>query len=193
MTQLWLIVVSTVLVNNLVLTRFLGLCPMMGSTRSVSSAVAMSFATTFVLTLTAGLTWLVQYFILAPFGMTHLRLLAFILVIAALVKFTDYMIRELDPMLHRVLGLYLPLITSNCAILGVALLNVFEARTFAQSLAYGLGASLGFALVLIIFAGARERLNAADVPYAFRGPGIALVTAGILSLAFMGFAGFGDT
>ncbi len=193
MSQLWLIVVSTVLVNNLVLTRFLGLCPMMGSTRSVASAVAMSFATTFVLTLTAGLTWLAQHFLLEPFGLTSLRLLAFILVIAALVKVTDNMVRELNPMLHRVLGLYLPLITSNCAILGVALLNVFEARSFAQSIAYGLGASIGFALVLIIFAGARERLSAADVPLAFRGPGIALVTAGILSLAFMGFAGFGGT
>jgi len=191
MTELWLILVSTVLVNNLVLARFLGLCPMMGVTRSLPAALAMASATAFVLTLSSGLTWLLDHYLLAPYDLGYLRILAFILVIALLVLLSDRTLRDVHPMMHGILGLYLPLITSNCAILGVALLNLIEARTFVQSVVFGFGAALGFALVLVLFAGARERLAAADVPVAFRGAGIALVTAGMLSLAFMGFSGFG--
>jgi len=191
MTDLWLILISTVLVNNLVLTRFLGLCPMLGASRSLPAAVAMSFATAFVLTVSCALTWLAQRYLLEPLAIEYLRLLVFITLIAALAQLTDTLVREIDPLLHRILGLYVPLIASNCAILGVALLNVMEARSFVHAVVYGFGTAVGFALVLIVFAGARERLANPAVPLAFRGAGIALVTAGMLSLAFMGFAGIG--
>lgn len=189
MTQFILIIIGTVLVNNLVLTRFLGLCPFVGATTSIESAFGMSAATTFVLTLASALAWMVNTWLLQPFGLEYLRLICFILVIAATVQFTEIFIRSTQPMLHQMLGIFLPLITTNCAVLGVALLITQEQQSFIEAIVYGLGGGLGFALVIILFAALRERLQAADVPLPFRGSAIALVTAGFMALAFMGFAG----
>lgn len=189
MTDLFLILVATVLVNNFVLTRFLGLCPFMGVSRNLDAALGMALATGFVLTISSAMSFLVHRFVLQPLDLAYLRTLAFILVIAASVQFTETMVRRLSPLLHQVLGIYIPLIATNCAVLGVALLNVQEAHTFVESVVFGLGASLGFALVLVLFASVREKLAAADIPAPFRGTAIALMTAGIMSLAFMGFSG----
>lgn len=189
MTDLFLILVATVLVNNFVLTRFLGLCPFMGVSRNLDAALGMALATGFVLTLSSATSFLVHRWVLEPFDLGYLRTLSFILVIAASVQFTETMVRRLSPLLHQVLGIYIPLIATNCAVLGVALLNVQEAHTFVESVVFGLGASLGFALVLVLFASVREKLVAADIPAPFRGTAIALMTAGIMSLAFMGFSG----
>ena len=189
MTEFILIIIGTVLVNNLVLTRFLGLCPFVGATTSIESAFGMSAATTFVLTLASALAWMVNTWLLQPFGLEYLRLICFILVIAATVQFTEIFIRSTQPMLHQMLGIFLPLITTNCAVLGVALLITQEQQSFIEAVIYGLGGGLGFALVIILFAALRERLQAADVPLPFRGSAIALITAGFMALAFMGFAG----
>ena len=189
MTEFILIIIGTVLVNNLVLTRFLGLCPFVGATTSIESAFGMSAATTFVLTLASALAWMVNTWLLQPFGLEYLRLICFILVIAATVQFTEIFIRSTQPMLHQMLGIFLPLITTNCAVLGVALLITQEQQSFIEAIIYGFGGGLGFALVIILFAALRERLQAADVPLPFRGSAIALITAGFMALAFMGFAG----
>mgnify|MGYP001812248839 FL=1 len=189
MTDLALIILSAVLVNNFVLTKFLGLCPFMGVSRQTESAIGMAAATTFVLTLAAGLSYLVELYLLQPLQLEYLRTLSFILVIAAVVQFTEMAVERASPLLHKVLGIYLPLITTNCAVLGVALLNLQMSHNLMQSLAYGFGAALGFSLVLLLFAGLRERLDRADVPAPFQGAAIALVTAGLMSLALMGFAG----
>jgi electron transport complex protein RnfA len=189
MTDFLLIIVSAVLVNNFVLVKFLGLCPFMGVSRQLDGAIGMALATGFVLTLAAGLSWVVQHWLLAPLGLEHLRTLAFILVIAATVQFTELLLHKQSPRLYQVLGLYLPLITTNCAVLGVALLNVQAKHSLIESLTYGFGAALGFGLVLVLFAGLRERIETSDVPVAFRGAPIALVTAGLMALAFAGFAG----
>lgn len=189
MTELIVILVATVLVNNFVLARFLGLCPFMGVSKSLEAAAGMSLATGFVLTLSSAVAYLLHAYVLVPLELEYLRTLAFILVIAASVQFTEIMVRRLSPLLDQVLGIYIPLIATNCAVLGVALLNVQQSTGFAQSVFYGLGAAGGFALVLILFAAIRERLDAADVPAPFRGTAIALMTAGIMSLAFMGFSG----
>ncbi len=189
MTELALILVSTVLVNNFVLVKFLGLCPFMGVSRKLETAMGMALATTFVLTLSSALSYLVNTALLAPLGIEYLRTIAFILVIAGVVQFTEMVVRQASPLLYQVLGIYLPLITTNCAVLGVALLNVQESHGFLESLVYGFGAAVGFSLVMILFAGIRERIAAADVPVPFRGAAIALVTAGLMSLAFMGFTG----
>jgi len=184
-----LLVLGTALVNNVVLVKFLGLCPFMGVSNKLDTALGMGLATTFVLTLAAALSWLLEHYVLAPFEITFLRILGFILVIAAVVQFTELVIRKTSPMLYQLLGIFLPLITTNCAVLGVALLNVQEAYTFTESLFFGFGAALGFTLVMVIFAGLRERLALMSVPDSFTGTPIAFITAGILSLAFMGFAG----
>jgi len=189
MTELVVIVISGALVNNFVLTKFLGLCPLLGTTTRVETAVGMALATTFVLTLSAGASYLLETWLLAPLGLEWLRLLVFILVIAGAVQFTEMLVRSSSPLLHQALGIYLPLITTNCAVLGIALLNVQQSRNFLQAMAYGIGAGLGFCIVIAAFAGLRERLDGADVPAPFRGPAIALVTAGIMSLAFVGFSG----
>jgi electron transport complex protein RnfA len=189
MSDLILILVGTVLVNNFVLVRFLGLCPFMGVSRNLEAAAGMSMATAFVLTLSSAIAYLLHEYLLVPFELEYLKTLSFILVIAASVQFTEIMVRRLSPLLHQLLGIYIPLIATNCAVLGVALLNVQEASGFVQSVFYGFGAAGGFALVLVLFAGIRERLLAADVPRPFRGTAIALMTAGIMSLAFMGFSG----
>lgn len=189
MTEFVLILTGTVLVNNFVLTRFLGLCPFMGVSRNLDATLGMSLATTFVLTLSSGTAWLLNRLLLVPFALEYLRTMAFILSIAASVQLAEIMIRRLSPELEQVLGIYIPLIATNCAVLGVALLNVQSDHGFAGSLLFGFGAALGLALVLTAFAAIRDRLAAADVPVPFRGAAIALMTAGLMSLAFMGFAG----
>ncbi len=189
MTDLILIILATVLVNNFVLTKFLGLCPFLGASSRFETATGMALATTYVLTLASGLSYLLNTWVLIPTDTEYLRLLSFILVIAGTVQFTELLIRKTSPLLHQVLGLFLPLITTNCAVLGIALLNVQQSDSFAAALAYGLGGGLGFSLVIALFAGLRERTEASDVPATFRGPAVALVTASFMALAFMGFAG----
>jgi electron transport complex protein RnfA len=189
MTELALILVSTVLVNNFVLVKFLGLCPFMGVSRSVDTATGMALATTFVLTLSSICSFLANEFLLEPFGLEYLRTITFILVIAAVVQFTEMVVHRTSPLLYKVLGIFLPLITTNCAVLGVALLNVQQEFNFIESAIYGFGAAAGFSLVLILFSSIRERIAVADVPEPFRGTAIALITAGLMSLAFMGFSG----
>ena len=189
MTELALILISTILVNNFVLVKFLGLCPFMGVSRKLETATGMGLATTFVLTLSSVCSYLVNTYLLDPLGLEYLRTLAFILTIAVVVQFTEMVVHKTSPLLYQVLGIFLPLITTNCAVLGVALLNVQEQNGFVESAVYGFGAAVGFSLVLALFAAMRERIAVADVPVAFRGPAIALVTAGLMSLAFMGFAG----
>lgn len=189
MTDYLLLLLSTVLVNNFVLVQFLGLCPFMGVSNKLETAMGMSFATTFVLTLASLFSYLVYNFILIPLDVTFLRTISFILVIAAVVQFTEMVVRKTSPLLYRVLGIFLPLITTNCAVLGVALLNIQQENNFIESLLYGFGAAAGFSLVLILFAAMRERLNVADVPKPFKGAAIGMITAGFMSLAFMGFTG----
>lgn len=184
------ILFATILVNNFVLSQFLGLCPFMGVSRKMDTALGMGLATAFVLTLSACAANLIDTYLLIPFHIEFLRTIAFIIAIAVLVGLTEMFLAKTSPLLHRILGIYLPLITTNCAVLGVALLNSNQQHTLIESAFYGLGASLGFTLVLIIFSAIRERLEAADVPAAFKGTPIALVTAGILAIAFMGFSGW---
>lgn len=192
MQEWFLILVGTVLVNNFVLTRFLGLCPFFGATRQLDTALGMSIATAFVLTVSSATSFVIETWLLAPFGLEYLRTLSFILVIASLVQFSEIMIRRMSPLLEQMLGIYLPLITTNCAVLGVALLNIQNASSFFESVWYGFGAALGFGLVTMLFAAIRDRLESAAVPAVLRGSAIALVTAGIMSLAFLGFTGLGQ-
>ena len=191
MQDLLLILVGTALVNNVVLVKFLGLCPFMGVSNKVDTALGMGLATTFVLTLASVAGWALESFVLVPFDLGYLRILSFILVIAAVVQLTEMLIKKSSPALYQVLGIFLPLITTNCAVLGVALLNVQERHNFIESLLYGFGSAAGFTLVMVLFAGLRERLALADVPGAFQGAPIGFITAGLLALAFMGFAGLG--
>lgn len=187
-----LILVSTVLANNFVLVRFLGLCPFMGVSTKLEGAMGMSVATAFVLTLSSSSAYLVHQYLLQPLGLEYLSTLSFILVIAVVVQVTEMVMRKTSPLLYRVLGIFLPLITSNCAVLGVALLNVQEQHNLLQSALYGFGAASGFGLVLVMFAAMRERLAHADVPEHFKGAPIGLITAGLMALAFMGFNGLAN-
>ncbi|MBO2675348.1 electron transport complex subunit RsxA [Shewanella algae] len=189
MSEYLLLLIGTVLVNNFVLVKFLGLCPFMGVSSKLESAIGMSMATTFVMTLAAILSYLVNQYLLLPFDLGYLRTMSFILVIAVVVQFTEMVVQKTSATLHRALGIYLPLITTNCAVLGVALLNINENHDFMQTAIYGFGAAAGFSLVLILFSAMRERLAAADVPAPFKGSAIAMITAGLMSLAFMGFTG----
>ncbi|MBL1456944.1 MAG: electron transport complex subunit RsxA [Methylophaga sp.] len=184
-----LILISTILVNNIVLVKFLGLCPFMGVSRKLETAMGMALATTFVLTLSSISSYLINEYLLSPLGLEFLRTISFIFVIAVVVQFTEMVVHKTSPLLYQVLGIFLPLITTNCAVLGVALLNVQEKHGFLESALYGFGAAVGFSMVLIIFAAMRERLAVADVPVPFQGAAIGLVTAGLMSMAFMGFAG----
>jgi electron transport complex protein RnfA len=184
-----LLIVGAVLVHNFVLVQFLGLCPFMGVSRKMESSMGMALATTFVLTLSSVVTYLADTWLLDPLGLSYLRTITFILVIAAVVQFVEMVVRKTSPLLYEVLGIYLPLITTNCAVLGVALLNLRESHGFLESAIYGVGAGLGFSLVLVLFAGIRERLEVADVPAAFRGAPVGLICAGVMALAFMGFSG----
>ena len=189
MTEYFLLLISTVLVNNFVLVKFLGLCPFMGVSSKIETAIGMAMATTFVLTLASMSSYLINTYILQPLHIEFLRTIAFILVIAVVVQFTEMVVNKTSPKLYRLLGIFLPLITTNCAVLGVALLNINEDHNFLQSVVYGFGAAVGFSLVLILFASMRERLAAADVPMPFKGSAIAMITAGLMSLAFLGFTG----
>ncbi len=189
MSEFFLIIVSTVLVNNFVLVQFLGLCPFMGVSNKVESAIGMSAATTFVLTLATICSHLVNTYILIPLNISFLKTIAFIVVIASVVSFSKMFIEKTSPLLYRVLGIFIPLITTNCAVLGVALQNSAQIKSLYQSALYGFGAALGFSLVLVLFAAMRERISVADVPQPFQGASIAMITAGIMALGFMGFGG----
>ncbi|AFT66196.1 MULTISPECIES: electron transport complex subunit RsxA [unclassified Cycloclasticus] len=189
MSEYLLILVSTILVNNFVLVKFLGLCPFMGVSNKLETAMGMGFATTFVLTLASICSYLANHYLLAPLGLEYLRTITFIVVIAVVVQLTEAIVHKTSPLLHQVLGIYLPLITTNCAVLGVALLSVQEEHNFIESGLYGFGAALGFSLVLVLFSTIRERITVSDVPEPFKGNAIALITAGLMSVAFMGFSG----
>jgi len=190
--ELLLILVSTVLANNFVLVRFLGLCPFMGVSTKLESAIGMSVATAFVLTLSSVCAYLVNTWLLQPLGLEYLATLSFILVIAVVVQLTEALMRRTSPLLYRLLGIFLPLITSNCAVLGVALLNTRQQHNLLESAWYGFGAAAGFGLVLVMFTAMRERIAFAAVPAPFRGAPIGLVTAGLMALAFMGFTGLAN-
>lgn len=184
-----LLIISAVLVNNFVLTQFLGICPFLGVSRDLNTALGMGGAVIFVITCASAVTWAFQAFILVPLHAEYLQTIAFILVIATFVQFVELVLKKTSPGLHKALGIYLPLITTNCAVLGVAVLNIRKEFSFLQSVTFGFGAAAGFALALVIFTGLRQRIALANPPRAFQGTAIALVTAGLLSLAFMGFAG----
>ncbi|MGC9385815.1 MAG: electron transport complex subunit RsxA [Hydrogenovibrio sp.] len=189
MTEYIFILISTVLVNNFVLVKFLGLCPFMGVSKKTDAALGMGLATTFVMTLSSVLSYLINTYLLVPFGLEFLQTIGFILAIAGVVGFTEMAIHKTSPVLYQVLGIYIPLITTNCAVLGVALLNVGERHNFLESAFYGFGAAVGFTLVMVLFSSIRERIAFADVPKPFQGAPIALITAGLMSMAFMGFGG----
>lgn len=189
MTDVLLVLLATILVNNFVLVHFLGLCPLMGASRKLETALGMGLATTFVLTLASVSSFSLNKWVLEPLGLEYLRLICFILIIAGLVQFTEMFIRKSSPLLHSVLGIFLPLITTNCAVLGVALLSVRTNDSFISAAFYGFGAALGFTVVLVLFSAMRERLDNADIPLPFKGSAIALISAGFMSLAFMGFSG----
>jgi len=188
-TDLLLLAIGASLVNNFVLTQFLGLCPFVGVSRRFEAAAGMALATLFVLTLASGASYAVWHWILEPLGLEYLRTLVFILLIAAVVQVTEMLVRASSPLLHELLGVFLPLITTNCAVLGVALLSLERQHGLVESLVFGAAAAAGFGLALLAFAGLRERLETADVPAAFRGTPLALITAGLMALAFMGFGG----
>lgn len=187
--ELILIFVSAALVNNFVLAYFLGICPFIGVSNKLSSAFPMGLATTFVMVLTAIVTWLIYHLVLVPYHVEYLQYVSFILVVASLVQFVEMVIKKVSQPLYRALGIFLPLITTNCAILGLALFIVLKEYSFVEGIFYGVGAGAGFTLAISLMAGIREELELADVPAAFRGAPITLIVAGLLALAFMGFAG----
>ncbi len=187
--QFLMILIGTVLVNNIVLVKILGLCPFMGVSKKLEASIGMAAATAFVLTIGSMTSWAINEYLLMPNGLQYLRTLSFIVVIAGVVQFTEMVMEKSFPLLYQMLGIFLPLITTNCAVLGIPLLNAQTSKGIIESGLYGLGGALGFSLVLILFASMRERLEAADVPKAFQGSAIAMVTAALMSLAFMGFAG----
>jgi len=188
MTEYLLILISAVFVNNIVMVKILGLCPFMGVSKKLETAIGMGAATTFVLTLASGSSYLINHYLLGP-ELSYLTTLSFIVVIAGIVQFTEVVVKKTSPVLHQVLGIYLPLITTNCAVLGIPLLNVQARHNFMESIFFGMGGALGFTLVMVLFAAMRERLEGADVPAIFKGSAIAMVTAGLMSLSFMGFSG----
>jgi len=189
MEELILILIAASITNNFVLTYFLGICPFIGVSNKIDSAVGLGMATTFVMTLAATVTWLIYHYILVPFNLMFLQYVAFIIVIASLVQFVEMFIRKVSPALYRALGIFLPLITTNCAILGLTLFMVLRNYAFLEAVVFGLGAGLGFTLALVIMAGIREELEFADIPGPLKGAGITLILAGMLALAFMGFGG----
>ncbi len=188
MTKYLMILLSAVLVNNFVLNRFLGICPFLGVSKQLPTALGMSGAVIFVMTIGSAVTWLIQYYVLIPLNVEYLQTLVFILVIAAFVQFVELVLKKSAPALHKSLGIFLPLITTNCAVLGVAVLNISLGLDFIGSILFGFGGAAGFGLALVLFAGIREKLDRANPPRPFQGTALALVTAGLLSLAFMGFA-----
>lgn len=187
--SIFVILVSTILVNNYVFAQFLGVCPFLGVSAKVDTAIGMGIAVTFVVVLASALTWMIQIFILNPLNIAYLQTIAFILVIASLVQFVEMFIKKASPALYTAMGVYLPLITTNCAVLGVAVLNMDNKYDFIQSIVNGVGAAIGFTLAIVLFAGVRERIASNNIPKAFQGFPIALITAGLMSIAFLGFSG----
>jgi len=187
--DLLIILISAILVKNYVLYYFLGICPFLGVSKKLDSALSMGLAVTFVMTITAVVTWMINHWILLPYGLDYLQIVSFILVIASLVQLVEMFIRKISPPLYQALGIYLPLITTNCAIMGLALLASLKNYNFAQSVIFGFGSGLGFTLAIVLMAGIREQLDLADVPMPLKGAGIALIVAGIMALAFNGFLG----
>lgn len=187
--QYLLIFISAIFVNNIILSQFLGICPFLGVSKKIDTALGMGAAVAFVITLATVVTWLVQIYVLNPFGLQYLQTLAFILIIAALVQMVEIILKKVSPALYQALGIFLPLITTNCAVLGVAILVIQKDFDLIQSVVYAFSTSLGFALALIVFAGIREQLDLVKIPKGMQGMAIAMVTAGLLSLAFMGFSG----
>lgn len=183
------ILISAILVNNFVLSRFLGICPFLGVSKKVETALGMGLAVTFVMALASVITWIVQIFVLDVLNIGFMQTIAFILVIASLVQFVEMVIKKASPTLYQALGVYLPLITTNCAVLGVTILNIQENYNLVETLINGIGAAIGFTLAIVLFAGVRERLETAPIPKALEGFPIALITASILSIAFLGFSG----
>lgn len=184
-----LIFISAIFVNNIILSQFLGICPFLGVSKKIDTALGMGMAVAFVLTLATIVTYLIQYGLLVPLGLQYLQTLAFILVIAALVQMVEIILRKVSPALYQALGIFLPLITTNCAVLGVAILVIQKDYTLAESIAYAFSTALGFAVALTVFAGMREQMALVQIPKGMRGMAIVLVAAGLLSLAFMGFGG----
>ena len=189
MGELVLLFISAVLVNNFILSRFLGICPFLGVSKKVETAVGMSMAVIFVMTVASVITWVLQYAVLNPLKLQYLQTIVFILVIAALVQFVEMVVQKTSPALYQALGIFLPLITTNCAVLGAAVLNIQKNYNFIEMLVFSIGSAVGFGVALTLFAGLREELELASIPKIFKGTAISLITAGILSLAFMGFSG----
>ena len=189
MGNIFVIIISSMLVSNVVLSQFLGICPFLGVSKQVSTAVGMGAAVTFVITIASAITWPIYYFLLEPRGLDYLQTIVFILVIAALVQFVEMVLKKFMPSLHASLGVYLPLITTNCAVLGVALNNITNGYNFIESVVCGLFTALGFLLSITILAGIRGRIEYNDVPHSFKGTPIVLVTACLMAIAFCGFAG----
>lgn len=187
--QYLLIFISAIFVNNIILSQFLGICPFLGVSKKIDTALGMGAAVAFVLTLSTIVTWLLQTLVLTPLGLGYLQTIAFILVIATLVQMVEIVLRKVSPALYQALGIFLPLITTNCCVLGVAILVIQKNFDLLQSVVYAFSTALGFALALAVFAGIREQLQLVDIPKGMRGMAIVLVTAGLLSLAFMGFSG----
>ena len=189
MRELVLIFIAAVITNNFVLTYFLGICPFIGVSSRIDSSVGLGMATTFVMTMAATVTWLIYHYVLLPFDLAFLQYVTFILVIASFVQFVEMFIRKTSPQLYRALGIFLPLITTNCAILGLTLFMVLRNYYFVEAVIFGLGAGIGFTLALVVMAGIREQLEFADIPEPLKGTGMTLIIAGLLALAFMGFSG----
>ncbi|MDI3280939.1 MAG: electron transport complex subunit RsxA [Bacillota bacterium] len=189
MKELLLLIAGSILVNNFVLSRFLGICPFLGVSQRLDTALSMGAATTFVLTMAGAATWAVQSYLLVPWGLGFLQTLAFIIIIAALVQLVEMIILKTNPVLYRALGIFLPLITTNCAVLGLAILAAGKGYNLVETSVFGFGVGLGFTLALVMMAGIRSNLEYADIPAPLRGAPIALITAGLLSLAFTGFSG----
>ena len=187
--RLGLILISAIFINNFVLSRFLGICPFLGVSKKVETAIGMSLAVTFVMALASVISWMVQYFILIPLGIGYMQTIAFILVIAGLVQFVEMVIKKTSPTLYQALGVYLPLITTNCAVLGVAILNIQNSYNLIETLVHGIGGGLSFTLAIVLFAGVRERLELAPIPKALEGFPIAMIAASLFSIAFLGFSG----
>lgn len=184
-----LILVSGIFVQNFIFSRFLGICPFLGVSKQLETAVGMGVAVTFVMTIASAITYMVQYVILVPLGLEYLQTIAFILVIAALVQFVEMVIQKISPVLYQALGVYLPLITTNCAVLGVAILNIQNGYNFLETVVNGFSGAVGFTLAIVLFAGVRERLELSDIPKPFQGFPIALISAGLMAIAFLGFSG----
>ncbi|TVR33403.1 MAG: electron transport complex subunit RsxA [Spirochaetaceae bacterium] len=187
--SLVVLIISAAIVNNFVLTYFVGICPFIGVSKKIDAALSMGIAVTFVMTITAIVTWIINRFILIQLGLPFLEYVSYIVVIASLVQFVEMFIRKTSPALYKTLGIFLPLITTNCAILFVALLHTMRGYGFIESVVFGIGAGVGFTLAIVIMAGIREQLETADIPKPFQGAAITLIVAGILALAFMGFSG----